>query len=74
VSDTYVGIKLALTEQFGYFPQVAIIPQMTIATEAHSEVDGRVLPGLNVDCKLGGHQEPFQPRAAHRDQPCPRRH
>jgi hypothetical protein len=50
VSDTYVGIKLALTEQFGYFPQVAIIPQMTIATESHSEVDGRVLPGLNVDC------------------------
>ena len=50
VSDTYVGIKLALTEQFGYFPQVAIIPQMTIATESHSDVDGRVLPGLNVDC------------------------
>jgi len=50
VSDTYVGIKLALTEQFGYLPQVAIIPQMTIATESHSEVDGRVLPGLNVDC------------------------
>ena len=50
VSDTYVGIKLALTEQLGYFPQVAIIPQMTIATESHSEVDGRVLPGLNVDC------------------------
>jgi len=50
VSDTYVGIKLALTEQFGFFPQVAIIPQMTIATESHSEVDGRVLPGLNVDC------------------------
>jgi hypothetical protein len=50
VSDTYIGVKLALTEQLGYFPQVAIIPQMTIATESHSEVDGRVLPGLNVDC------------------------
>ena len=50
VSNTYLGVKLALTEQFGYLPQVAIIPQMTIATESHSEVDGRVLPGLNVDC------------------------
>ena len=50
MSNTYLGVKLALTEQFGYLPQVAIIPQMTIATESHSEVDGRVLPGLNVDC------------------------
>ena len=50
VSDTYLGVKLALTEQFGYFPQVAIIPQMTIATESNSDVDGRVLPGLNIDC------------------------
>lgn len=49
-SDTYVGIKIALVEQYRYFPQIAIIPQMTIASEARSAVAGRVLPGVNVDC------------------------
>jgi hypothetical protein len=47
--DLYLGMKLALTEQKGILPQVAIIPQMTVPTGSKELTAGRVLPGVNVD-------------------------
>jgi len=48
--DLYVGTKLALTEQKGVLPAVAVIPQMTLPTGSRAVTAGRILPGLNVDC------------------------
>jgi len=42
-------MKLAMTEQKGILPQVAIIPQMTVPTGSKELTAGRVLPGVNVD-------------------------
>jgi len=47
--DLYLGVKLALTEQAGYVPQIAVIPQMTVPTGSRDVTAGRVLPGVNVD-------------------------
>jgi hypothetical protein len=47
--DLYLGVKLALTDQKRYLPQIALIPQMTVPTGSREETAGRVLPGLNVD-------------------------
>jgi Putative MetA-pathway of phenol degradation len=48
--DLYLGVKLALTEQKQYLPQIALIPQLTIPTGSRAVTGGKVLPGLNVDC------------------------
>jgi hypothetical protein len=48
--DLYLGVKLALTEQRGFLPAIAVIPQMTVPTGSSAVTAGRVLPGLNVDC------------------------
>jgi len=48
--DLYLGVKLALTEQKQYLPQIALIPQLTVPTGSKAVTAGRVLPGLNVDC------------------------
>ena len=48
--DLYLGVKLALTEQKEYLPQIALIPQLTVPTGSKAVTAGRVLPGLNVDC------------------------
>ncbi len=48
--DLYVGIKLALVEQQGFLPEIAVIPQMTLPTGSEAVGAGKVLPGLNVDC------------------------
>jgi Putative MetA-pathway of phenol degradation len=45
--DLYLGVKVALTEQKGFLPAIALIPQMTVPTSAVTA--GRVLPGLNMD-------------------------
>jgi hypothetical protein len=47
--DLYLGVKLALTDQKRYLPQIALIPRMTVPTGSREETAGRVLPGLNVD-------------------------
>ena len=47
--DLYLGMKLAMTEQKGILPQVAIIPQMTVPTGSKEMTAGRILPGINVD-------------------------
>ena len=48
--DLYLGIKLALVEQQGLLPEIAVIPQMTLPTGSKTVGAGKVLPGLNVDC------------------------
>jgi hypothetical protein len=48
--DLYLGVKLALTEQKGLLPTIAVIPQMTVPTGSSELTAGRILPGLNVDC------------------------
>jgi hypothetical protein len=48
--DLYLGVKVALTEQRQYLPEIALIPQMTVPSGSRAVTAGRVLPGLNVDC------------------------
>ncbi len=48
--DLYLGVKLALVEQQGLLPEIALIPQMTVPTGSGTVGAGKVLPGLNVDC------------------------
>lgn len=48
-TDLYLGAKVALTEQRGLLPALALIPQMTVPTGGRGETANRVLPGLNVD-------------------------
>jgi len=48
--DLYLGVKLALVEQQGLLPEIALIPQMTVPTGSGAVGAGKVLPGLNVDC------------------------
>jgi hypothetical protein len=47
--DLYLGVKLALTEQKGFLPAIAVIPQMTVPTGSSELTAGRILPGLNAD-------------------------
>jgi hypothetical protein len=47
--DLYLGAKLALTEQKGWRPAVAVIPQMTVPTGSKGVSARAVLPGVNVD-------------------------
>jgi hypothetical protein len=48
--DIYLGVKLALAEQKGLLPTIALIPQMTVPTGSREVTAGRALPGLNIDC------------------------
>jgi hypothetical protein len=45
--DLYFGIKLALTEQDGVLPEMALMPQMTVPTGHEAFTAGEVLPGVN---------------------------
>ncbi|MCH7728537.1 MAG: transporter, partial [Planctomycetes bacterium] len=46
--DLYLGVKIALTPQECFFPEMALIPQMTLPTASTSNFgDGTVLPGVN---------------------------
>lgn len=47
--DLYLGAKVALTPQRGWFPATALIPQMTVPTGNSALTAGRVLPGINLD-------------------------
>lgn len=46
--DLYLGIKLALAEQEGLRPALAVLPQMTVPTGSDAFTSGRTLPGVNV--------------------------
>jgi hypothetical protein len=48
-TDLYLGVKVALVEQRGFLPAIALIPQMTVPTGSRALTADRVLPGLNVD-------------------------
>lgn len=45
--DLYVGAKLALTEQSGWLPEMAIFPQARIPTGSSAFTNSQVLPGFN---------------------------
>ncbi|HEV7280699.1 MAG TPA: transporter [Pirellulaceae bacterium] len=45
--DLYVGAKIGLTPQDGFFPEMGLIPQMTLPTGSDAFTAGEVLPGVN---------------------------
>jgi hypothetical protein len=45
--DMYAGIKLALTEQDGWLPEMALLPQMTLPTGDRDFSGAKVEPGIN---------------------------
>jgi hypothetical protein len=45
--DLYLGAKIGLTPQDGFFPEMALIPQMTVPSGAEAFTAGEVLPGVN---------------------------
>lgn len=45
--DLYLGLKLGLTPQSGYLPEMALIPQMTLPTGDSALTTERVLGGVN---------------------------
>lgn len=47
VDDLYLGVKLGLTPQEGIWPEMALIPQMTVPTGHDSVTAGKVLAGVN---------------------------
>jgi len=49
LQDLYLGAKIAVMEQHGWLPAVALIPQMSVPTGARAVTAGRTLPGLNAD-------------------------
>ena len=46
--DLYVGTKIALAEQHGIFPELAIFPQMTVPTGATRFTADDVMPGMVI--------------------------
>lgn len=46
--DLYLGVKFGLTEQDGIFPEVAIVPQISVPSGSSSRTAGRLLPGTNL--------------------------
>jgi hypothetical protein len=46
--DLYLGCKLWLCEQEGWWPELAIVPQMTAPTGAEAFTADQTLPGLNI--------------------------
>ena len=45
--DLYVGAKIGLTPQYGWLPEMAIIPQATLGTGSAGFTDGESLFGVN---------------------------
>jgi hypothetical protein len=46
--DLYLGCKFALFEQDGWWPELAVVPQMTVPTGAEAFTGDQTLPGLNI--------------------------
>jgi hypothetical protein len=46
--DLYLGTKLGLTQQDGWLPEVAIVPQMTVPSGSLAFTADEVLPGVNL--------------------------
>lgn len=47
VEDLYVGAKIGLTPQEGWWPEMSIVPQMTVPTGHNSVTSNKWLPGIN---------------------------
>ena len=47
IEDLYLGMKLGLTEQSGWLPEMALVPQMLVPTGSHAFTNNEVLPGVN---------------------------
>lgn len=47
VEDLYLGVKLALTEQSGWLPEMALTPQMTVPTGSSQFQNYATLAGIN---------------------------
>jgi len=45
--DIYIGAKIALAEQSGFFPELTIFPQMRVPSGHPNFTAGEVLPGMN---------------------------
>jgi len=45
--DLYLGVKIALTEQAGWLPEMVLMPQMRVPTGHSAFTAGQVLPGVN---------------------------
>jgi hypothetical protein len=45
--DLYLGVKLGLTPQEGWLPEMALVPQMTVPTGGSNFNAGEALPGVN---------------------------
>lgn len=48
VEDLYLGVKLGLTAQSGWLPELSVVPQMTVPTGTSHFTTNRSLPGCNV--------------------------
>ncbi len=48
VEDLYLGVKLGLTSQSEWLPELAIVPQMTVPTGTSNFTTDHTLPGCNV--------------------------
>lgn len=47
-NDLYVGAKLALAQQQGWLPEIALFPQMLVPSGSPRFTNGQVLPGFNL--------------------------
>lgn len=47
VGDLYLGAKIALAPQEGFWPELAIMPQMTVPSGGRAFTNNEVLPGVN---------------------------
>lgn len=47
VGDLYLGAKIALAPQEGFWPELAIMPQMTVPSGGSAFTNNEVLPGVN---------------------------
>lgn len=45
--DLYLGMKLGLTPQEKWLPEMALVPQMTVPTGSNNFTSGETLPGVN---------------------------
>lgn len=45
--DIYLGMKLGLTSQHGWLPEMALMPQMTVPTGGDELSADQILPGVN---------------------------
>lgn len=47
LDDLYLGVKLGLTPQEGWFPEMLLVPQMTVPTGNKSVTADKALAGVN---------------------------